>query len=201
MPRAADFGFDALAALEANNKDVLVEVFTRSGDANAINATVHADDTYGGSGAFGSLKREAGDTMLHLALRNKKWDIKLACVTLLAADCSIANEAGVSAPGLHVHTAFPRAASAVVATLVVHYGFLELGNLAYYCLCAYSLMGLVDLFLAVRWYGVAHRLFPFYWKTFEEYKARAKADKSKKAAKAEQQQGGAGGGKSAKKKR
>ena len=76
MPKS-DFGLDALAALEQNDAHELIKIFRKSG-AGAINATVQGD-MYAGSGAFGRLKREEGDTMLHMALRNQKWLIRTAC--------------------------------------------------------------------------------------------------------------------------
>ena len=176
MPKS-DFGLDALAALEQNDAHELIKIFRKSG-AGAINATVQGD-TYAGSGAFGRLKREEGDTMLHMALRNQKWLIRTACVTELAADCTIINKAGDSAPALAIQASLPRPGSALLATCAVHFEYVDLGNLMYYVLWAVSIVGLVDLFFSVRWYCVANKIFPFYWASLEKYKKQVKENKAK----------------------
>ena len=93
--------------------------------------------------------------MLHMALRNQKWLIRTACVTELgAADCTIVNKAGDSAPALA-----PGVAAAArlrpPATCAVHFEYVDLGNLMYYVLWAVSIVGLVDLFFSVL--GIAWR--------------------------------------------
>jgi hypothetical protein len=93
---ASTGGFDfaaALAALEANNGEAFAEVCKGAKPAS-INAKVTFENKLGSVELSKALISENGDTMLHLALRNRKWNVRKVLVADLGADCMIENASG-----------------------------------------------------------------------------------------------------------
>ena len=87
-----DFG-SALAALEANDGDAFLEVCTGA-PAVSINAKVTSDLKLGTVPISKALEPESGDTMLHLAMRTRKWNCRKVLVADLGADATLTNAAG-----------------------------------------------------------------------------------------------------------
>ena len=159
MGGGGSFGASALAALMANDVDELKRIF--GGTGADINAAVK-NGSYGGCVDFGEVKYEAGDTLLHMALRNKKWPIRQCCVVELSADATLKNDTGVSAAGMNVRTSAPRLASALFSLAVVYYDMLgiglRVGDMGWWAICAFALVSVADTVLALRWYGISHYL-------------------------------------------
>ena len=157
MGRGGSFGASALAALMANDVDELKRIFGETGAD--INAAV-MNGSYGGCVDFGEVKYEAGDTLLHMALRNKKWPIRQCCVVDLSADATLKNETGVSPVGMNIRTSAPRLASALFSLAVVYYDVLDIGELVgelgWWVIGAFALVSFADTMLAVRYYFISH---------------------------------------------
>ena len=95
-PRVIFMGFDfgsALAALEANDGDAFLEV-CKGAPAVSINAKVTSDLKLGTVPISKALEPESGDTMLHLAMRTRKWNCRKVLVADLGADATLTNAAG-----------------------------------------------------------------------------------------------------------
>ena len=93
-----------------------------------------------------------------MALRNKKWSVRQACVSTLEADGTICNEAGTSPAGLQMQTSGKRFGTAMLFFAMVHLKTfdIDLGNLGYLAACGFLAAALVDHLLAWRWWGLAH---------------------------------------------
>ena len=149
------FGDDALAALRENNVQKLVDTFKKA-SKDAINARVQ-DGNYVGCTDLKDIKHEAGDTILHMALRNKKWPIRQACVETLAADSLVCNEQGRSPCGLQLETSGGRLGTSMICLGVLHfniYGF-DFGAIGYGGACVFVVVSLFDHLLAWRWWYFA----------------------------------------------
>lgn len=77
------FGAAALEALAANDADMLKQAYQMRG--SNVDAVVRGG-SYGGSTKFNGMSFQEGDTMMHLALRNKKWKINETCIATLECD-------------------------------------------------------------------------------------------------------------------
>ena len=152
-----DFGEAAIEALTSNDVEKLKREFAGKADINAIvkrdasNAFV-----YGGCSDFGQLQVVAGDTLLHLAMRNQKWTIRQACTVDLAADATIRNSEGQSPPGMHITGSLPRLGLCLLVLMMLYLEFVGGGSaLLHYLVYFITAASFVDLFLGVRWFVIA----------------------------------------------
>ena len=93
--------------------------------------------------------------MLHLALRNKKWLIRTACVSVHAADACVKNSDGVSPAGLQIRTTGNRLFYIGGLASAVWLEFVPFGTAGPYVAAGFLLVATVDLLLAVRWWCTA----------------------------------------------
>merc|ERR1712087_184334 len=141
---------DALDALESNDARGVVRALRSP--PKAINTQV-SKGLYGGCAIPSGVEHQEGDTLLHMALRNQKWDVRLACVSELGADATVANAQGATPPGMQIQTSLIRflaiaLSSAVLWLDVFSLGFGLPGLIIAGLLC---LVSGVDLMLAARW--------------------------------------------------
>ena len=98
----------AMDALEANDAAALVSAY-RGAAASAVNEKV-VGGKLAGAPICPPLQCEDGDTMLHLAMRNKRWHIRRALVADARTDPMIKNSQGRTARSQPIiHAATPRA--------------------------------------------------------------------------------------------
>lgn len=150
----------ALEALEGNDADGLIAAF-RGGKPGAVNAQV-SNGKYGGSRmpSGNSIRYAEGDTMLHLAMRNRKWNIRKACVADLAADPNIHNSEDMTPPSMQIASSRPTFLLAVTIVTVLYldlFGLSEaaFGPVGFTAACVFLLFSAFDMLLAVRWVTLA----------------------------------------------
>ena len=154
-----DCGSAALSALSANDPKAMAKAF-EAGNMKYLNSKVN-DGVYCGAQVKEyepALQHQEGDTMLHLALRNKKWPIKTVCVVELGMDAFLPNAAFITPPMMQLQESIPRLGVAAAAALALYYDVLDLGGLTYgsfIASCVMIAVSLVDLALAVRWWRIA----------------------------------------------
>ena len=157
-----------LSALAADDGDAFIASTTATNQAlKFVDTRVLADGAFGTANVKKfSLKFASGDTLLHLAARNKKWKIKTMCVSDANLNGKrrmepITNDNGETAPGLQVQTAFPRFASGLVALTGMYYNVLGEQSdgammwLSYVFLFGFLVVTGFDTYLALRWHTVA----------------------------------------------
>ena len=147
------FGEAALNALQSNSADALIKAYS---DGNAhIDATV-GDGKYGGVAISEAISYEEGDTMLHLAMRNKKWPIRKACVSNLGADAWLVNKFGVTPPGMQISQSLPRFSATFLVGSLLYARLLDFGTACDFVIALIFAVSTVDLCLALRWWLVAY---------------------------------------------
>ena len=180
-PHGSSFGPAALAALKNNDFEAVKAAFNGRKAAD-INVKV-TSGSYDCCKDLDDLKYEEGDTLLHLALRNQKWQVWRACTAELNADATCMNAAGETPPGLQIMMSLPRCLAGIVWVLAVHYGLdyvdLSMFNvpdfapvLLFWLAVFFTLAGVVDLGLALRWHVLAH-----YRKVSDGYRAAGRLGK------------------------
>jgi len=100
-----------------------------------------------------TLDYHEGDTLLHLAMRNKKWMCKISCHEL-GVDASIVNINGKSPPLMHLFASAPRFMSTLVVLVATWFWpaiWKLAGPVGFVMELACFAMASADLFLAVRW--------------------------------------------------
>ena len=137
-------GAAALEALQDNDADAMKAAF-KTADPN----TMVRNGVFAGKklSDFGQISYEEGDTMLHMALRNKKWPIREVMVCTLEADATVRNDAGMTPPGLQLQASAPRTAVALTGFALLHFEIFEMGDVGYYASLAFVFVSLVDLLL------------------------------------------------------
>ena len=147
------FGKAALEALAFNDVEKLLAAFGKGAN---VNAQV-IDGAYGGTDDFIGMQHAEGDTLLHMALKNKKWAIKTALVVQLEADGTVCNAEGVSPPGMELATSGKRMGASILCFAYVHFQVfgLDFGDMGYLAALGFLLASLVAHLLAWRWYGLS----------------------------------------------
>ena len=148
-----NFGEAALNALQSNSPEGLIKAFS-DGKAH-IDATVN-EGKYGGEAISAAISYEEGDTMLHMAMRNKKWPIRQACVSNLGADAYLANKIGVTPPGMQIQQSIPRFGATFIVGNLMYRKVLDFGPACEFLIAMFFTVMLVDLCLAFRWWLVAY---------------------------------------------
>jgi len=148
----------AVTALRDNVKGSLLLAFRDSdfipgeGRRQVWDEQVDCYGKLGGATVGPALDFREGDTMLHLAMRNKKWLAKTACHEL-GVDASIPNALGETPPMMALWSSSPRMVSTLVVTIVT-WNMARLWNLAGPVGFAMELLCLAfasaDFFLALR---------------------------------------------------
>ena len=147
----------AVEAIETNSADATIAAYKAGGHSVKV-----SNGKLGGA-SVAPLAWVEGDTALHLALRNKKWNVRRALVADVGADSMIVNSQGETAPGMHLRDASWRGAIIASAAAVVFFDFLEFeAVLLKYGFASMWLLKLLlgllgaaaafDNLLALRWY-------------------------------------------------
>ena len=175
-----------LDALEGNDYEECKAAFGRA--LSNINCRVDANLKYQGEHVSGKAVR--GDTILHLAMREQKWNARRACVEL-GIDASIRNSDGWSAPGMQLFSSAPKLLGCFLIfafTMWVPEVFDEFSETiatATFYLCSFMLFITgADCLLAVRWY-VTSRFYggKYYTSLLAQKKlAAAKEEKARRKA-------------------
>ena len=151
---------DAVEALYADDASAIIAAYKGGG------SSVKVQDGKLGAAPVGRLAWVEGDTALHLALRNQRWNAKRALIADVGADAMIVNSEGETPCFMQLHAASKRLAlvGSVAATLLLDFlniasRVLELESTGMWVIKI--LLGLVgaasafDTLLALRWYWKA----------------------------------------------
>ena len=194
-----------LAAIVADDDKAFVRTTTAAAALKYVDTRVTRDGAFGDTTAQEhKLKFAAGDSLLHLAVRNKKWNIKTACVvdTDLNAKGRMEpkeNEAGETAPGIQLQLTVPRFATGIVCFAALYFKaldklFIERPEgehdqkfiwISYLLVTVFILVTGFDTYLAYRWFLVASNPRDYFGTAKEEKKKLQKAEKRAAAAAAD----------------
>ena len=151
---------DAVEALYADDAAAIIAAYKGGG------SSVKVQDGKLGAAPVGRLAWVEGDTALHLALRNQRWNAKRALVADVGADAMIVNSEGETPCFMQLHAASKRLAlvGSVAATLLLDFlniasRVLELESTGMWVIkILLSVVGAASAFdtlLALRWYWKA----------------------------------------------
>ena len=173
----------AVEALEKNDPAALIRAY-RGAPPGAVNAKVVAG-YLGNAVIYNPLQCEEGDTMLHMAMRNKRWHCRRVLVRELAADSMIVNANSMTPPGMQVKDSSQRVSGALALAGAGYIKRATIPDLVYYVIFAFCVAATVDILLAIRWYWKA-------WSASYMANHPRTLAKAKKQAKAEAKRDGKG---------